>query len=178
MADLDGDYLGASLHKWLCTPLGAGLLHIKKDKIKTVWPLFGDTSVPDDDIRKLERIGTHPSWTMLAIADAIRFHKMVGGERKEARLRFLREYWTERVRSIPKIYLNTPSGPRACGIGNVGITGMTPAALADALFDRFGIYTVAIDTAPVKGVRVTPHIYTTPAELDAFVKALDTLARK
>jgi selenocysteine lyase/cysteine desulfurase len=178
MADLDGDYLGASLHKWLCTPLGAGLLHIRKDKIKSVWPLFGDTSVPDDDIRKLERIGTHPSWTVLAIGDAIRFHNMVGGARKEARLRYLREYWTERVRDIPKVYLNTPSGARACGIGNVGITGMTPGALADALFDTYGIYTVAIDTAPVKGVRITPHLYTTPAELDALVKALGALARK
>lgn len=173
---LDGDYLGASLHKWLCTPLGAGLLHIKKERIRSVWPLLGETSVPDDDIRKLERIGTHPSWTVLAIADAIRFHRMVGPERKEARLRYLREYWTERVSGVPKVYLNTPAGPRACGIGNVGITGQAPAAIADALYDRFRIYTVAIDMVPVKGVRVTPHLYTTTGELDAFVKAIKELA--
>ena len=91
LPDLDGDYLGASLHKWLCTPLGAGLLHIKKDKIRTVWPLFGDTTRADDDIRKLERIGTHPSWTMLTISDAIRFHTMIGAARKEARLRYLQQ---------------------------------------------------------------------------------------
>jgi selenocysteine lyase/cysteine desulfurase len=175
--DLDGDYLGASLHKWLSTPLGAGLLHIKKDKIRTVWPLLGETSVPDDDIRKLERIGTHPVWTVMAIADAIRFHKMVGPERKEARLRYLREYWANRVADIPKVYLNTPSGPRACGIGNVGITGRKPGEIAAALLDRFRIYTVAIDTVPVKGVRVTPHLYTTTAELDTFVKAMGELAR-
>ncbi len=175
--DLDGDYLGASLHKWLCTPLGAGILHIKKDKIRTVWPLLGDTSVPDDDIRKLERIGTHPSWTVLAIADAIRFHTMIGPERKEARLRYLQQYWTDRVRDVPKVYLNTPTGNRACAIANVGITGRTPGELADALFDRFRIYTVAIDTVPVKGVRVTPHLYTTTAELDGLVKAIGELAR-
>jgi len=174
--DLDGDYLGASLHKWLCTPLGAGLLHVKKDKIHTVWPLLGETTVPEDDIRKFERIGTHPSWAVLAIADAIRFHEMIGGERKEARLRYLREYWTDRVRDMPGVYLNTPDGARACGIGNLGITGRPPAALADALFDRFGIYTVAIDTVPVKGVRVTPHLYTTTAELDALVRAIGELA--
>ena len=110
MPELDGDYLGASLHKWLCTPLGAGLLHVKKDKIRTVWPLFGETSVPDDDIRKLERIGTHPVWTVMAIADAIRFHNMIGGARKEARLRYLQQYWTDRVRDMPKVYLNTPRG--------------------------------------------------------------------
>jgi selenocysteine lyase/cysteine desulfurase len=174
--DLGGDYLGASLHKWLCTPLGAGLLHVKKDKIRSLWPLFGETSVPDDDIRKLERIGTHPTWTVLAIADAIRFHRAVGGERKEARLRFLQRYWTDRVREIPGVYLNTPPGDRACGIANVGIRGMTPGAFADALFDRFRIYTVAIDMASVKGVRVTPHLYTTTGELDALVAAVRRLA--
>jgi selenocysteine lyase/cysteine desulfurase len=177
MPELDGDYLGASLHKWLCTPLGAGLLHIKKDKIRTVWPLLGDTSRPDDDIRKLERIGTHPSWTVLAISDAIRFHKLIGSERKEARLRYLQQYWTDRVRDVPKVYLNTPTGNRACGIANVGITGQKPGAIADALLERFRIYTVAIDMAPVKGVRVTPHLYTTTAELDILVKAIGELAR-
>ena len=177
MPELDGDYLGASLHKWLCTPLGAGLLHVKKDKIRTVWPLLGDTSVPDDDIRKLERIGTHPSWTVLAISDAIRFHKLIGSERKEARLRYLQQYWTDRVRDIPKVYLNTPTGNRACGIANVGITGQRPGAIADALLEKYRIYTVAIDTVPVKGVRVTPHLYTTTAELDALVKAIGELAR-
>ena len=177
LPQLDGDYLGASLHKWLCTPLGAGLLHIKRDKIKTVWPLFGETSVPADDIRKLERIGTHPSWTVLAIADAIRFHKMIGAERKEARLRYLQQYWTDRVRDIPKVFLNTPPGTRACGIANVGMAGRTPGEFAATLFDRFKIYTVAIDTVPVKGVRVTPHLYTTTGELDALVKAIGEMAR-
>ena len=174
--DLGGDYLGSSLHKWLCTPLGAGLLHVRKEKIRGVWPLLGDTGMPADDIRKFEHIGTHPSWTVLAIADAIRFHRMVGGERKEARLRSLQRSWTDRVRGIGKVYLNTPGGTRACGIANVGITGLTPTALADALFDRFRIYTVAIDTGPVKGARVTPHLCTTTAELDALVKAITALA--
>jgi selenocysteine lyase/cysteine desulfurase len=177
LPQLEGDYFGASLHKWLCTPLGAGILHVRKDKIRSVWPLFGETSVPDDDIRKLERIGTHPEWTVLAIADAIRFHGLIGAGRKEARLRFLQQYWTDKARSISNVYLNTPTGDRACGIANVGITGMTPGALADALMTKFKIYTVAIDTVPVKGTRVTPHLYTTTAELDQFVTALRTLAR-
>jgi hypothetical protein len=77
-----------------------------------------------------------------------------------------------------RLYLNTPAGTRACGIGNVGITGQAPAAIADALLDRFRIYTVAIDMVPVKGVRVTPHLYTTTGELDAFVKAMRDLAAR
>jgi selenocysteine lyase/cysteine desulfurase len=175
--DLGGDYLGVSLHKWLCVPLGAGLLHVRKDKIRNVWPLFGDTSVPADDIRKLERTGTKPTWTMLAIPDAIRFHNAVGADRKEARLRYLQQYWTDKVRGAKNITLNTPTGARACAIANVAVAGLTPAQLAASLFDRFRIYTVAIDTVAVKGTRVTPHLYTTTADLDALVKALTELAR-
>ena len=174
---LDGDYLGASLHKWLCTPLGAGLLHIKKSKIASVWPLLGETSFPADDIRKLERLGTQPVGTMLAIGDAIRFHHMIGSERKEARLRYLQQYWTDRVREIPSVYLNTPRGDRACAIGNVGITGKKPGDIAAALLGRYNVFTVAIDTVPVKGVRVTPHLYTTTGELDTFVAAIGELAK-
>ena len=173
--DLDADYLGASLHKWLSTPLGAGLLYVRKSKIAGVWPLLGETSVPVDDIRKFERLGTQPPWTMLAIRDAIRFHTMIGAARKEARLRWLQQYWTSRVRGLKKVYLNTPDGDRACGIANAGVTGMTPTALATTLSANYGIYTVAIDTGPVKGVRVTPHLFTTTADLDALVKALTEL---
>jgi selenocysteine lyase/cysteine desulfurase len=113
----------------------------------------------------------------MAIADAIRFHNLVGGARKEARLRYLQQYWTDRVRDVPKVYLNTPPGARACGIANVGIEGWKPGVIAEALLDKCRIFTVAIDTVPVKGVRVTPHLYTTTGELDALVKALGELAR-
>ncbi len=136
--ELGGDYLGASLHKWLCTPLGAGLLHIRKEKIRGVWPLLGETSVPDGDIRKFERTGTHPSWTVLAIADAIRFHQLIGAERQQARLRFLQQYWTDRVRGIPKVYLNTPAGARACGIVNVGIAGIAGRRVVRQVRDLHG----------------------------------------
>lgn len=178
LPDLGGcDYYASSLHKWLGTPLGAGLLYVRKDKIAPLWPLFADSSVPDDDIRKLNHTGTHPVATDLAIQDAIKFHEGIGIERKEARLRYLQRYWTDQVRSNPNIVLNTPQTPtRSCAIANVGVTGKEPAELAKLLFDRYKIFTVAIDGANVHGVRVTPHLYTTTAELDQFVKALKELA--
>ncbi len=171
-----GDYFGASLHKWLCTPIGAGILQMRPEKIAKVWPLFGETSVPEADIRKFERYGTTPLWTVRAISDAIRFHTMVGPARKEARLRYLQEYWTSRAREIRGVTLNTPTGERACAIANFAVTGRSPAEIADILFDRYRIFTVAIDMEAVKGVRVTPHIYTRLADLDALVAAIRDLA--
>ncbi|MBC8154672.1 MAG: aminotransferase class V-fold PLP-dependent enzyme, partial [Bacteroidetes bacterium] len=171
------DYYGSSLHKWLGTPLGAGILYVRTDKIRPLWPVFADLGFADDDIRKLNHTGTHPVATDLAIQDAIGFHQTIGIARKEARLRYLQRYWTDAIRQHPRITLNTPTDPaRSCAIANVGVQGKTPAELARILFEQYRIFTVAIAGANVFGVRVTPHLYTTTAELDTFVKALKEIA--
>lgn len=175
--DLGGDYYGASLHKWLGTPLGAGILYVRADKIAGLWPIYGDSSVADTDIRKLNHTGTHPVHTDLAIMDAIDFHEGLGIARKEARLWYLQNYWTAKVRGLPRIVMNTPTDPRrSCAIANVGIAGIKPGDLAKALLDRYQVWTVAIDTANVQGVRITPQVFISPADLDRFVLALRELA--
>ena len=175
--DLGCDYYGASLHKWLGTPLGAGILYVRRDKIAGLWPIYADASMADTDIRKLNHTGTHPVHTDLGIDDAIDFHESIGAERKEARLRYLQRYWTTQVRGVSNIMVNTPSDPkRSCAIANVGVGGVKPPDLATTLFDRYKVFTVAIDTANVHGVRVTPQLFTTPKELDVLVRALKELA--
>lgn len=177
--DLGCDYFGTSLHKWLGAPLGSGLLYVRRDRVKSLWPLLGDSGYPEDDIRKLNHIGTNPVHTELTIADALAFHQRVGSSRKEARLRFLQEYWTGQVRGLPGITLNTPAQSfRACAIANVGVDRLAPAELATALLEKYRIWTVAIDAphAGVRGVRITPHLFTKTAELDNLVRAIKELA--
>ncbi len=175
--DLHCDYYAASLHKWLSVPLGAGILYVNKTRIENVWPLMGDGEKQKNKIRRLNHVGTHPVHTDLTINDSIDYYEMVGHERKEARLRYLQLYWSDKVRNIPKIIVNTPADPsRSCGIANVGIEGITPADLAQRLLKEHKIYTVAIDYANIRGCRITPNLYTTTQELDQFVKALKTLA--
>ena len=151
---------------------------MKKEKIKSVWPLFGDNTFPADDIRKFEHIGTHPVGSTLAIADAIRFHNSIGSKRKEERLRYLKNYWVEKVKELPKVRINTPfEDERSCAIANFAVEGMKPGDVADYLFDKHKIFTVAIDGEAVKGVRVTPHLYTKLGDLDRLVGAINQLGR-
>ena len=58
--DLDCDYFATSLHKWLLAPIGTGMLYVRKDKIKDLWPMQAGNATQDEDIRKFEEIGTHP----------------------------------------------------------------------------------------------------------------------
>lgn len=173
--DLNCDYYGSSLHKWLSVPIGAGLLYVKQKHIGKIWPLFADEAKEQDDIMRLNHTGTHPVATDLTIADAIDLYYRIGAERKEERLRYLQQYWTKQVSSQNHLIINTPEQPHRTGaIANVGVKGMKPAALAEKLLKKYRIYTVAIDNADagVHGCRITPNVYTTTAELDELVSAL------
>ena len=175
--DLNCDYYGSSLHKWLSAPLGSGILYVKKEKIPHVWPLIASGVRDPDDILRLNHTGTHPVHTDLAIADALDFHQMIGAERKEARLRYIQNYWTSQVRDLPHVILNTPADPsRSCAIANVGIRGMEPSEMGDILLRKYKIYTVPINGQGVHGCRITPNIYTMTSELDVLVQAIGELA--
>lgn len=177
ISDLNCDYYGASLHKWLSVPLGAGMLYVRKEKISKIWPLLADGEKDLAKINRLNHTGTLPVHTDLTIEDAIDYYHLVGTDRKEKRLRYLQNYWTSKVRDIPKIMVNTPADEqKSCGIANVGIQGITPGDLASRLLKEHKIFTVAIDYANVHGCRITPNLYTTTDELDLFVHALKTLA--
>ena len=175
--DFNCDYYGSSLHKWLATPLGAGLLYVNKNKTHRIWPLLANGNTNKSDIKRLNHIGTHPVHTDLAISNSIDYLKWIGMERKEKRMRFLQRYWSDKLRNVNNVIVNTPIDiDRSCGIGNVGLTNMNPSKMEDLLFEKYKIFTVAIDYANVKGCRISPNIFTTTKELDSFVDAVKELS--
>jgi len=174
---LDCDYYGSSLHKWVSTPLGAGLLFVKKEKISKIWPLLAEHDRDPSDISRLNHTGTHPVHTDLAINDALDYLDLIGLERKEKRMRSLQRYWSDQLREVENVVINTPvEAHRSCGIANVGVTNMKPKDFAETLLQEFKIFTVAIDRENVQGCRITPNVYTSIAELDTFVAAVKTVA--
>jgi selenocysteine lyase/cysteine desulfurase len=171
--ELGADYFGSSLHKWLGAPIGSGMLYVKKERIKSLFPLFAGDDPKKDDIRKFENLGTRPFFIEQAIDKAISFHEMIGAKRKEERLLYLRNYWIDQVRQLPGFRL---SSPLQKGFGSalslISFEGRKPLDLEGFLFNNYKVHVVTVDWANLKGLRVTPNVYTSIKNLDVLVDAI------
>ena len=177
--DLQCDYFGTSLHKWLCAPFGTGMLYIKKDKIAKIYPLMAAPSPTSNDIRKFEHIGTRSIAIEQGIGQAIDFHLMIGSQRKEARLRYLKNYWAEKVVAFEGVKINTSLHPSFSGaIALLAIEGKKPREIANYLKSKQQIHSVAITWENIAGVRITPNVYTLTTDLDRLVNAVKLFVKQ
>ncbi len=176
--DLNCDYFGTSLHKWLGAPVGTGMLYVRKEKIKDVWPLFGAVEKQEDNIRKFEHLGTRPFYIEEAIDKAIDFQEMLGAKRKEERLLYLKNYWMNKVKDLPKVKLHTSLKKEfGCAIGMVSIAGKEAGELDSYLFNNYKIHTVPINIENIHGLRITPNVYTSIKNLDVLVEGITAFTK-
>lgn len=178
-ADLGCDYYATSLHKWLFAPHGTGMLYVRKEKIRGLWPLMAAPGEMDADVRKYEEIGTHPAANHLAIAEALTFHEGIGPKPKEERLRFLRDRWANRLLGHGGVKLHTSLKPGlSCGIGTVQVPGVETPRLAQHLWDKHRILVTPIVHPEFEGLRVTPSVYTTLEEIDRFCEVMEEVVER
>ncbi|MCU0446713.1 MAG: aminotransferase class V-fold PLP-dependent enzyme [Microscillaceae bacterium] len=176
--DIGCDYWIANLHKWLAAPLTGGVIAIKPEKIAKIWPLLGDTTYAVDDIRKLEHFSALPMPIYLTIFEAIQLHQAIGGQYKQARLHYLKSYWTSRVKNLPKVQINTPLAEgKSNAIANFSIEGKSAVEVATQLLDQYRIFAAGFETPFLSGVRITPNLYNSLADLDSLVNAIARIAQ-
>jgi selenocysteine lyase/cysteine desulfurase len=181
LRDLECDYYGTSLHKWLLAPLGTGLLYVRRENIAGAWPLQAATERLSNDIRKFEAIGTSPAATKAGINEALAFHQAVGGERKAARLRYLTLRWANRLKAHARVKMYSSLDPgQTWGLAYMGVDGMDARQLSAFLWDKYRIIANAMvqgdlpgQQFPFQGIRITPNIYTTLEEVDTFAAAVE-----
>jgi selenocysteine lyase/cysteine desulfurase len=178
--DLDCDYYGTSLHKWILAPIGTGMLYVRKNKIANIWPMMGAPDAMRENIRKFEEIGTHPASQRNAITEALNFSESIGLERKAERLRYLRRRWSDRLRQLPGVkILNSDDPEQSCGIGFVSVDGISAPKLASHLWQKYRIWTTAVVTPnEYEGLRITPNVYTTIEEIDTFTDVMAKIIQR
>ena len=177
VTDFDPDFMGTSLHKWLCAPFGTGMLYVRKENIKNLWPLFPNDKPQSEDIRKFETLGTRSFAPEQAISQAVEFHLALGSKVKEDRLRYLKNYWCEKVKLNSRVKLHVSLKPEfSCALGSFSIDGIEPDVLVNRLMAEHQIHTTPIKLDTLNCVRITPHVYTLTRDLDRFVDAVNKIA--
>jgi selenocysteine lyase/cysteine desulfurase len=178
VTDLECDYYGTSLHKWLLAPHSTGFLYVRRERIEPTWPLTAAPARRSTDIRKFEEIGTVAAAPFAAINEALAFHQAIGIERKAARLHYLTMRWADRLKTNPRIKIHTSLEPgQSWGLALVNIEGLEAAKVSRALWDKYRIIANAITRDDYQGIRVTPNVYTTLEEIDTFVMAMEDLLK-
>ena len=179
VSELECDYYGCSLHKWLLAPVGTGFLYVRRENIARLWPLTPAAASKADNIRKFEEVGTHPAANHNAIGEALAFHQAIGTERKAARLRYLNDRWAKRVDKLPGVkILNSREVNQAWGLFNVSLERVDAPKAYDFLWTKYRIITAAIKRDDYQGLRVTPNVYTTLGEVDTFATAIEDLLKQ
>ena len=177
--DLNCDFYGTSLHKWMMAPIGTGMLYVRKGKIESVWPMMAADKTANNNIRKFEEIGTHPAANHNAIGEALTFHETIGMKRKEARLRYLRHRWTDKIVDMKNVHFYTNLDPKhSCALTTVGITGIKTGDLAAWLLAKHNIFVTAIVNDFIDGLRISPNVYSTVQEVDRLAEAMIEAATK
>jgi selenocysteine lyase/cysteine desulfurase len=173
-ADIDCDFYGASLHKWLSAPIGTGMLYVRKDRIEKHWALMAAPPSMDKNIRKYEEIGTHPAAMHNATLQALEFHEQIGAERKFARLCYLKNRWAERLGKVPGAKVLVSLDPAQSGaFGTIHFDTIEPGKLGDALLSKYNIFVTPITAPFLNGIRVSANVYTSTAEIDRFCDAVE-----
>lgn len=178
LRDLEVDYYGTSLHKWLLAPVGTGFLYVRRENIEKTWPLTPASASLTKSVKKFEEVGTHPAANHNAIAEALAFHQAIGVERRAARMRYLNDRWITRLEKHPRVAILTSRQPnQSWGLQNVSLEGIPAPKAYEYLWTKHRIITASITHAEYQGLRVTPNIYTTLQEVDMFGDALEDVLK-
>jgi selenocysteine lyase/cysteine desulfurase len=178
LSELECDYYGTSLHKWLLAPHGTGFLYVRRERIASTWPLQAATANQANNIRKFEQIGTNPAGVKASIAEALAFHQAIGADRKAARLQYLTHRWADRLKVNPRVKIHSSmETDQTWGLALVGIEGIPAAQISTFLWDNYRIIANAVNRQDYNGVRITPNVYTTLQEIDTFSEAMERILK-
>lgn len=176
---LGADFVGINLHKWIGAPVGVGAMYVRRGRVADIDPYMGEA---DRGIATRIHTGTANFAAFLALPAALEFHQRIGVAAKRARLLHLRNRWRNAVRKLPQLQLlGSDEESFSTAISSFRLRGQTTlaqnVAVAKRLLDEFGVFTVHRDgLAHGACVRVTPGVFTTPAQIDRLVQGLRVIA--
>jgi selenocysteine lyase/cysteine desulfurase len=157
-------------HKWLMGPKGTGLLYVSRDAGAAIQPIQWQ----DGHRYGAESAGVGPLPLAIGLGTAIQRMQDIGMTEVERHGRELRNRAYAGLQQLGKVRLvGPPPGPRASAMVSCALPeGIDSKALRDTLRDKHGIIVKMIEKRWFNGIRLSPHVLNTTADIDATLRAL------
>ena len=173
LSAMQPDFYSGSSHKWPCGPKEVGVLYVNARAQTSIHPSIisaypGAIGVS----RTLEAMGQRDEPAIIGFAESLTFQTKIGRKVIEERSRSLSQALIAGLRRIDGVQLWTHPDPARSGAvvtfrpGNLDIPKLSAAFYRN---DRIGCATRTGSDRP--GIRFSPHIYNTMAEIDRAVAA-------
>lgn len=170
------DAFVASPHKWMMAPKGTGVLYIRRDMQDRFWTTLASSHWDDKEngAFRFMQYGTGAVPVHDGLAAAIAFIDKIGMARMERWDAMLTKRLRDGLAKIPRARVTSPNDPRlTAAITTFKVEGVTARDLQTALWKR------RVRVRPqndVRGVRLSAHIYMSPADVDTVLDVASRLA--
>jgi selenocysteine lyase/cysteine desulfurase len=178
LSDLGPDFYTGSAHKWPCGPREVGLLYAAKQAPALAPSVISLYAGAVGASRTLEAYGQRDDPAVAAFGAAIGLRGEIGGDAIERHARELTQAIAAGVGKIDGVKIWTDSAPSRSGaVLTFQPAGVDPRALATALYEKDRIACASRGGADRPGLRFSPHIYNTHADVEKVVAAVGRYVR-
>jgi isopenicillin-N epimerase len=174
LRSIDPDFYSGSAHKWPCGARECGVLFVNARVHDRIWPSSYSAYPGAVGIsRRLEAFGQRDEATMIAFGTALAFQTKVGRQAIEQRSKSLATQLIAGLKSFEDFKVFTSPVPeRRAAVVTFAPGSLDARKLVAALYEKDRIAVVTGGGAGRSGIRVSPHFYNTPQEIDGLLSAL------
>lgn len=168
------DFYSGSAHKWPCGPKEVGVLYVNKAVHDRIWPSVVSAGAgPIGISKKLEGFGQRDEPAIIGFGEALKFQTKIGREAIQTRSQALAKQLMDGLKAIDGVKLWTSADPsRYSAVVTFQPAGLDVTKLSNQLYekDKIGCATRGGNDRP--GIRLSPHFYNLPSEVDRVVSAI------
>ena len=174
LADIQPDFYSGSAHKWPCGARECGVLFVNKAAQARLWPsIYSAYPGAVGFSRTFEGFGQRDEATMIAFRAALAFQDTVGRNAIEQRARELTSQLMAGLSRLPGVQVWTsPIPDRRAAIVSLLPGTLDADKLATALYENDKVAVATRGGRDRPGIRISPHLYNSPAEVDRLLGAL------
>jgi len=165
----------SSLHKWLLSPPGSGILYINPDRVSDIWSTIASYNWDNQEDHgfRLMQNGTGNPALMAGFDASLDFFNTIGADRWLNRIKELGDYLRDGLQKMDRITIQSSISSSMCaGITTYGLDGFTGQELQKSLWEKAKLQPRAVGESLI---RHSVHIYNNEEEIDKTLEVMKSM---